>query len=291
MTEERPNKNSVFGSDTHAEVKQPPRASISFEYPSEEIPLPSRGLTYNGSMLGMASLPMRQMTSKDENILMNKALIKNGTVVTEVLRSVIMNSDQIDFSQLLSGDRQALFLACRIMSYDAEYKPKVQCPACQHPQTHEVDLSTVQIKHLDLNRVQQVAPQTNEFYYTFPKSKIRAKYKYLTVADEEAISKDAEMKKKAGIPVENAVVTNKLVSNLVGIESPTDEGGFMWITDKNKIRRFVEAMPAKDSRAFRTFLDQTEPGMDFTHSFTCVNCEYTEVIGISLDATFFWPTA
>lgn len=292
MPEERPNKNAaVFGGDSHIEPKPAPRPSISFEYPTELVQLPSGGLTYNGSMSGLSSVQLRQMTSKDENILMNKALIKNGTVITELLKSVIVDSERIDFGQLLSGDRQALFLACRIMSYDGAYRPKIQCPTCQHPQVHEVDLGKVEVKPLDLSKVTQVSPETNEFYFTLPATKIRIKYKYLTVADEEAIAKDTEMKKKAGIAVESAVVTNKLIQNIVAIESPTTDGGFMWIVDKNNIRRFVEAMPAKDSRALRTFLDKTEPGMDFTHPFTCSNCEYTEVIGIALDATFFWPGA
>ena len=53
-----------------------------FEFPTEEVTLPSKGLLYpEESGLKSGIIQMKYMTAKEEDILTNVNFIKNGTVI------------------------------------------------------------------------------------------------------------------------------------------------------------------------------------------------------------------
>ena len=92
-----------------------------FNLPTETVELPSKGLLYpKESPLSSGNVEMKYMTAKEEDILTNQNYISNGTVIDKLLQSLLVDKT-IDYSQLLIGDKNALMVAARILSYGKDY--------------------------------------------------------------------------------------------------------------------------------------------------------------------------
>ena len=92
-----------------------------YQYPSEEVKLPSKGLLYpKDSPLRKGFIEMKYMTAKEEDILSNANFIQNGTVIDKLLKSLI--TSPINYNELLAGDKNALLVAARILGYGPEYE-------------------------------------------------------------------------------------------------------------------------------------------------------------------------
>jgi len=82
-----------------------------------------------------------------------------------------------------------------------------------------------------------------------------------------------------GIDVEESI-TSRLEQQIVSIDG---------ITDKNKIYHFVKNMPARDSRALRTYISDSSPGIDMTTWMKCPHCTETSQVNLPIGINFFWP--
>jgi hypothetical protein len=218
------------------------------------------------------------MTAKEEDILTSKALIKKGTVITELLRSCILDKS-IDVEQLISGDRNALMTAIRITGYGALYNCEVSCPACNEKNKQEFNLGELPIKRLD---IEPTVAGANLFSFFLPVSKKQVHFKFLTGGDETEISQEMERrKKKLGSDTDN-LITIRLQYAVVGIGD---------VKDRTKIQQFIRNMPAGDSRALRKFMDDHEPGIDMKSWMTCSSCSEQSEVRLPIGASFFWPDA
>ena len=92
------------------------------KFPSEIVDLPSKGILYDkGSPLSSGKVEMKYMTAKEEDILTNQNYIEKGVVIDKLLQSLIVNKD-INYNDLLVGDKNALLIAARVLGYGKEYK-------------------------------------------------------------------------------------------------------------------------------------------------------------------------
>src|SRR5210317_2128496 len=92
-----------------------------FKLPTETILLPSKGLLYpENSPLSKGEIEMKYMTAKEEDILTNSNYINNGTVIDKLLQSLIVTKD-VDYNQLLIGDKNAIMIAARVLAYGKDY--------------------------------------------------------------------------------------------------------------------------------------------------------------------------
>ena len=90
------------------------------QYPAEEVTLPSKGLLYpKDSPLSKGIIEMKYMTAREEDILTNQNLIKNGTVIDKLLQSLILTD--FNYNDLLLGDKNAVLIAARILGYGSDY--------------------------------------------------------------------------------------------------------------------------------------------------------------------------
>ena len=112
-----------------------------------------------------------------------------------------------------------------------------------------------------------------------PLCKKNVKVKFLTGHDENEMSIILERKKKSGIKSESTI-TDKLFRSIVEVEG---------IKDKNKIRMFVNNLPARDSLALRKFLDKAEPGIEMKSWLTCESCHEESEVNLPMGFSFFWP--
>lgn len=239
---------------------------MSFNLPTETIELPSKGLVYpENNPLSSGTVEIKYMTAKEEDILTNANYITNGTVLDKLMKSLIVSD--INYNDLLIGDKNAIMVASRILGYGAEYK------FTYNGQEETVDLSKLENKVLDESFYTK---GLNEFSFTLPTSENEITFKLLTHGDEVKIDQELEGLKKI-----NKEGSPELTTRLkYMIQSVNGE------KDRKVIREFVDtAFLARDTRAFREHISKIQPDVDLTF-FPSTS---TKSVSIPIGLSFFWP--
>jgi hypothetical protein len=253
------------------------RDEFGYETPVDLVPLPSKGMIYpaESPIHGQETVEVRSMTAKEEDILTSRALIKKGTVITELIKSCLTNKS-INVDDMIAGDRNAIMTALRITGYGAEYSVEIDCPACDERQSAEFSLTDLPMKYLE---IQPVSPGANLFEFELPVSKKKVHFKFLTGKDESEMSIISDRQKKQGSRVDS-LVTRRLEFSIVAVDN---------ITERSKIGHFIRNMPARDSLSLRKYMDKSEPGIDMKSWLSCVSCDEQSEVRLPLGANFFWP--
>ena len=241
------------------------------QFPSEEVTLPSKGLLYpENSPLRNGIIEMKYMTAKEEDILTNQNLIENGTVIDKLLKSLI--TTPCDYNELLSGDKNAILIAARILGYGADYSFEY------NGETIEFDLTTIKDKQLDESLV---TDSKNEFSFTLPTSKKEITFKFLTHGDEIAIEKELK-----GLRKINKDVSNELTTRMKYIITSIDND-----YENKTIRKFVDnEFLARDARELRKYIGKIQPSVDLSYNYEDTRGNITK-IDIPVGIKFFWPDA
>jgi len=288
MSDDREQKNAIFAQQSSSGVdpRMPRvsqadkmRADFGLEIPHEIVPLPSSGKVYpqNSTLHGAEVVEIKSMTAREEDILTSRALLKKGTVITELIKSCLVDKT-VNVLDLLSGDRNALMVAIRVTGYGPEYSAEIECNECNSKSPHEFNLAALPVKRLE---IEPVAPGTNLFEFKLPKTGALVRFKFMTGKDEEEIMLLGEKQKKLGLPTDNSVTTNLLYS-IVSVNN---------VTDRSKIADFVKFIPAADSLALRNYMRDNEPGIIMKQDTTCNVCGHTEEVGMPLGVNFLWPSS
>ena len=240
-------------------------------FPSEEVTLPSKGLLYpEGSPLRKGIIEMKYMTAKEEDILTNPNLIENGTVIDKLLQSLIVSP--IDYNTLLTGDKNAILVAARVLGYGADYTFTYK------GEEINIDLTTIKDKTLDESLVTE---GKNEFHFTLPTSKLNITFKFLTHADERKI--DRELK---GLKKLNKNMTSDVTTRMKYIITSID-GDY----EQKTIREFVDnKFLAIDARELRKYIEKIQPSVDLSYDYEDQRGNIT-TIDIPVGIKFFWPDA
>jgi hypothetical protein len=246
-----------------------------FKLPTETITLPSKGLLYpKDNPLSSGEIEMSYMSAKHEDILTNINFIKNGTVIDKLLQELIVTP--INYNDLLSGDKDAIMIAARILGYGKDYPIKFINEQTGAEEEYVVDLTSLVEKPIDESIIEL---GLNEFKFTLPQSKNEVTFKILNHNDEKNI--DQELKGLAKIqPDKSFDTTTRLKYLITSVEGKRD---------KKDIREFVDNyLTANDARALRQYYAQISPGIDMT-----INIEkgdYTkEGVTLPIGLNFFWP--
>jgi len=239
------------------------------QFPAEEVTLPSKGLLYpKDSPLRKGLIEVKYMTAKEEDILTNANLIENGTVIDKLLQSLIISP--IDYNELLTGDKNAILIAARILGYGKDYSFKYR------GEEVTVDLTTIKDKELDETLVKN---GKNEFDYILPTSKDKITFKFLTHKDELAIDKEIKGLKKINKNIESTLTT-RLKHTILAINDNRDA---------SDIRNFIdERFLARDARALRNYVDEIQPSVDLSFDHEDHRGTIT-TINIPIGLNFFWP--
>lgn len=247
------------------------------DVPTEVIELPSAGLFYpEGHPLSSGKIEMKYMTAKEEDILTSQNLIKQGVVIDKLLQALIV--DKFNYNDLLVVDKNALFIAARVLGYGKDYDVEVTCPACGEKSKHTVDLTTFESKDIDFSKFTK---GQNAFNFTLPASKKTLTLKFLTHGDEKAIEEELKgLKKLNTLTKVESELTTRLKHVITAVDGNPDA-----VTSA-----FVNNMLAVDSLALRKFLKEITPDIDTTFSYTCPHCGHeNERIQVPIDVSFFWP--
>lgn len=258
------------------------------------IPLPSKGECYKSKI---DRIPVRYMTGADENFITSPNLYESG-MLSEVLMKRTIQSDKISVDELVSGDADAIMLFLRATSYGIELPISAYDPLTGNRVETVIDLSTLKYREFSLH-----ADENGYFDFTLPQSKAKIKFKFLTKRDEKILEKlnKRENDGIAVYELENAIKgikkslesdttltvseRNKIISSKDELEKwcnklSGDKKGAAYTksvtnqmemeivsvngnTDRKKISEFVKNMLAKDSLAFRRYVYDNRPGVDF----------------------------
>ena len=243
--------------------------SDKFNLPTEVIELPSKGLLYpEGHPLAEGKVEIKYMTAKEEDILTNQNYIKNGSVIDRLLQSLIVT--KFDYNDLLTGDKNAIMIAARILAYGAKYD------VTYNGVDQEIDLSTLENLPIDESLYKR---GENEFSYTLPHTKNDVTFKILTGHDERKIEAELKSLKKISKTASNEV-TVRLYRTITSVNGSTEAKDIKEFTSNYFL--------AKDIREFRKYYKSVNPDVDM--DVMVINNEGDEeVVSLPIGLSFFWP--
>jgi predicted RNA-binding Zn-ribbon protein involved in translation (DUF1610 family) len=250
----------------------------STNVPTEVIALPSKGMFYpEGHPLKSGKIEMKYMTAKEEDILASQNLIKQGVVIDKLLQSLIVT--KINYNDLLTVDKNAIFIAARILAYGEDYEVEITCPDCGEKSKHVIDLQQFQEKEIDWSTFAE-GDTTHKF--KLPASKSELTLKMLTHGDEKKIEELAKAnKKKSKASGIDRDLTTRLKQVIVALDG-NDERAY--------INQYVDRMLSRDSLALRKHLKEVTPDIDTTIYFECPHCGHEDSsMQLPIDVGFFWP--
>jgi hypothetical protein len=245
--------------------------------PTETVTLPSKGLVYpETSLLAKGEIEMRYMSARDEDILTNINFIKQGTAIDKLLKSLVVTP--IDIDELVTGDKNAILFAARILGYGKDYPFKFRNESTGKDEEYTLDLTTLGEKPLDEKLFEK---GKNEFIFQLPKSGNVITFKLLTGKDDKVI--DAEIKGLQKIDPNGSFENiTRLKRMIIAVNGKTDP---VSITD------FVDNyLLAPDSRALKKYYNEISPDIETT--ITLEKDGYVqEGVTIPIGVSFFWPDA
>ena len=241
-----------------------------FKLPTETVELPSKGLLYpEDSPLASGTVEMKYMTAKEEDILTNQNYLRDGSAVDRLLKSLLIDKG-INFNELLLGDKNAIMIAARILSYGKEYE------ISYNNENYTVDLSTLKTKELNQENIKD---GKNEFSFKLPSTGNEVTFKLLTHGDEKAIEREItglqKLDKKAS--PESSTRLKYMITSVNGLRETKD------------IRDFVDNfLLAKDARELRKHYLEISPDINMITSVDTADGGQ-EDIEVPVTLKFFWP--
>jgi hypothetical protein len=245
-----------------------------FTVPTEMIDLPSKGLLYpKENPLSSGVVEMKYMTAREEDILTNVNLLRQGLAIEKMLKSLIKT--EIKYEDLTLGDRNALLIAARILGYGKEYNLRYTNPNTGQEETIVIDLQKLVYKKVDLS----LFSNNNEVAYELPFTKNTVTFKILTIEDDKKIDEEAKgIKKALG---QDAGISLRLKHQLTSINGDRST---------KTIRDFIDsgALLSRDSNPLRQFMASVTPDISMKTTVTLSDGTETE-IDVPMSAEFFFP--
>ena len=242
-----------------------------FQIPTEQVDLPSKGKLYpSDHPLASGKVEMKYMTAKEEDILTNQNYIQKGVVIDKLLQSLIVTD--FNYNALLIGDKNAIMVAARILSYGKDYE-------IQYNGTDiTVDLTEIKEKELDLDSVEQ---GQREFTFALPKSGNEVTFKLLTHGDDKNIDREVEGLKKINRD-SSASLSTRMKYIITSVNGDREVA---------TIRQFVDqGLLSQDASALREEYSRVQPDVEFK-VYHVDEDGVGEDIDVPVTINFFWPDA
>jgi hypothetical protein len=253
-------------------------AAGNFDFPTEIVELPSKGLIYpKSNPLSSGKVEMKYMTAREEDILTNPTLIKQGKALDKLFDALIVGNGDgkaVNYSDLILGDKNAIMIAARVLGYGPEYEINVNIPGTSESFPHVIDLTEVGNQSID----ESLYNNTNEFEFQLPVGKQKIVFKLLTGEEEVAIAKQLEQQSLRG---HSKGITTRLKYQILSID---DE------TDINAIHNFIDnQLIARDSLQLRNYILNVSPDIDLTVQVTNPEYNFDARVNLPIGLDFFWP--
>ena len=278
-------KNAFEEARQQIQNNKPPQPRVTdftsnnagFKIPTDFVKLPSGGRVYpvGSALYNLKEVELRYLTAADEDILTSRSLLRSGTALDKVLENCLIDK-RIRPDELISGDKNALITFLRVNGYGPKYKVSMNCPSCAEEQLYEFDLSTIQMKELE---IEPIAEGVNRFSFQMP-SGTDIEFHFLNSRQEKDISDIQEkLKKRTNSPIDRTVTTR--LKNLIVSVNGNEDPSF--------INQYVDTLNVMDSRSLRNYIEKNVPDLDMKGDFSCVHCGHKEEVDIPITVSFFWP--
>jgi hypothetical protein len=239
------------------------------------IDLPSKGLIYaKENALSSGVVEMKYMTAREEDILTNVNLLRQGLAIEKMLKSLIKTP--INFEDLTLGDRNGLLIAARILAYGKDYSFEYPNPNTGEKEKVDIDLQNLKYKELDWSKFNN----KNEFEFTFPYTKNTVTFKVLSVSDDKKIDEEIKGMKKI-VGQEAGTISTRLKHQIISINGEYST---------KAVRDFIDsgALLSRDSVELRKEIERVTPDIDLEVTFSLK--DGTEVkADLPMTAEFFFP--
>jgi hypothetical protein len=239
----------------------------NFNLPHDVIMLPSQGKFYKNKK---KSVKVGYLTASDENLLGNVGKLSGEQLVLRLVRNKLYEPE-LNPSEMLEGDIEAILLFLRNTSFGSEYKFTLT-----DPDTGSKFEKSVLLDELSF-RKSEVEPDDNGHYLTkLPKSGHQVKLRPLSYGETTDLERMEEEYPSNMIAPK---VTWRLTKQIVELNGNTDKG---------EIAKFIEQMPIMDSKFITNFLKTNEPRIDLSREVTAPSGKKVTV-RIAFGAEFFRP--
>ena len=250
-------------------------------FPTEIIPLPSRGLLYSEDHpLAEGVIEMKYMTAREEDILTSQNLIKQGVVLDKLMESLIITP--MNYGDLFIGDKNAVMFAARILGYGKEYTVEIDDPFSRGTkQKVTIDLTQIEHKEGDYTLFEN---RKNEFDFELPQSRRVVTFRLLTHNMEKDIQTELKGMNKTQV---RTGIDRELTTRLKNIITAVDgEGG------RARVNSFVDnELFAIDSKALRSHIKKISPDLDMSFTFVSDMTGEVKEMDIPMGVSFFWPNS
>lgn len=260
------------------------------------IPLPSKGQCYPSKI---DRIPVSFLTAFDENMLVSPNLYRDGTVLDYIVRNKVREDAGINPDNLVSGDRDAVILWLRATGYGNEFPITVTDTESGKDFDTTVDLSQINFKEFnlvgdengwfdfttpmkkDVLKFRFLTARDNKLLENLEEDdrkkgalgKIRDAVNQIEtlMKDDTSLTKDDKKKiydaqntltdwsdRLLEEGAETQPFTNSITNRMeIMIMSVNGE------TSREYIHNYVNNMNVRDSSAFRRYVAENEPGLDY----------------------------
>jgi len=240
----------------------------NFSLPHDMVILPSNGKFYKNKK---KSVKVGYLTAADENLLGSVGSRINGEqLILRLVRSKLYEPE-LNPSEMLEGDIEAILIFLRNTSFGSEYNFNLT-----DPETGNKFEKSVLLDELTLKKP-EVEPDDNGYYLTkLPKCGAEVKLKPLLYGETLDLDRMAE-EYPSGMIAPKA--TWRLAKQIVELNGSTDKG---------EIAKFIEQMPIMDSKYISNFIKNNEPRIDLNREVTAPSGKKV-MVRIAFGAEFFRP--
>lgn len=262
----------------------------------DTIPLPSNGECYPTKQ---RSLAVAELTAADENLIASPHMYRDGKILDVLLRRKILDKS-IDPDKLCKGDRDAIILWLRKSAYDSAYPVYVTNPTTGKRYEVVANLDDFNYKEFNLIGDEEglftyTTADDDEIKFRFLTHKDEEELKEIfleetTNIDAYNLVKNLKSSRDAvrGLGGVKEDARSELIDclddmfdimkeNNISITKNDEEFSLNSITeqmnkmivsvngnrDESFIRNYVNYMKAGESRKFRQFVAENQPGVDF----------------------------
>lgn len=270
--------------------------------PWEDCHLPSGGIYYDWPD-GICQVKAMGQTA--EKILATQRLAASGQSIDYLFRECCRFPQGFDPSELLLGDRIFLLYYLRGITHGNLYEFAVICPnpECETTNTHTYDLndlaSTIVRADAGLG--------TEPFRVSLPYASEAAKrdmwveLRFLRAYDANEIIARRKTKKKVfarpggvrnktqGVDPREQQRQNLVLDTAIEDNLEKMIVSVLGVTDRLKIRQFVQKLHARDTATIREWIREHTPGIDNTVEVVCPDCGNDFTIELPITESFFRP--
>jgi hypothetical protein len=275
------NRNDLDRTGGHFPSAEAPAASpLDFVTPTEFVELPSGGSGYpeGHALCDKGVIEIRFMTAKDEDILTSQTLLKKGLALERFLQNILVDKS-IKTEDLLVGDRNAIIIAARASGYGEVYETQVSCPSCGAKQQESFDISKPEISESNWDEsVNIIKTDAGTFIARTPMTNFDIELRLLTGRDEIKLTALTTNKRKKKL--DESVMTDQFRQMIVSISG---------YDDRSIINKYIDSMPAQDSRFLRNAYKLISPNIRIKKDFSCDSCGHVQELEVPFGADFFWP--